>query len=245
MTILKGIIAWETPEDNLGSPENRPPAPDVEASRPDFCPCCDAPAWYCGKLLLVGHGSYKRWASIPQGIKIRIRRYLCRRCGGTCSVLPHWLLPRFHYTAPVILSSLKRYFVDGETAAVVTKGFGLSHPKHGWGTLRRWGRAFVVSTILWGWLGAQLGVRKDRSRSRQEVRIHLERFMRSFTDRVRPNVVPAIPDIVRLSLNGRVFGGGKSWSSLHPPRGRIAPAIPPRTRSGPPTQGAGPPRGPP
>jgi hypothetical protein len=127
----------------------------------------------------------------------------------------------------------------------VTAEFGLSSPKYGWGTLRRWGSAFLVSTILWGWLGTRLGVRKGASRSRGQVRIHLERFMRSFTDRVAPNATPAIPEIVRLSLGGRVFDGGKTWSSLHPPCGRIRAGTPHRTRSGPPTQGAGPPRGPP
>jgi hypothetical protein len=245
MIVLKRIIGWEAPTDNLESPENRPPVADVEASRPDFCPCCGAPAWYCGKLVLIGNGTYERWAKIPQGIKIRIRRYLCRRCRRTCSVLPHWLLPRFQYTAPVILSSLDQYFVAGETAAVVTAPFDLSEAKHGWGTLLRWGSAFLVSTILWGWLGTRLGVREGATRSRDQVRIHLERFMRSFTDRVKPNTVPAIPEIVQLSLNGRVFDGAKAWSSLHPPDGKIMAGTPHRTRPGPPTQGAGLPRGPP
>ena len=245
MIVLKRIIGWEEPKDKPKTPENRPPVADVDASRPDFCPCCGAPARYCGKLVLIGHGTYERWAKIPQGIKIRIRRYLCRRCRRTCSVLPHWLLPRFHYTAPVILSSLDQYFVAGETVAVVTAPFDLSEAKHGWGTLRRWGAAFLLATVLWGWLGRQLGVRKGTSRSRDQLRIHLERFMRSFTDRVKPNAVPAIPQIVRLSLTGRVFDGGKTWSSRHPPRGKARASIPHRTRSGPPTQGAGAPRSPP
>jgi hypothetical protein len=127
----------------------------------------------------------------------------------------------------------------------VTAQFGLSTPKHGGGTLRRWSSAFLVSTVLWGWLGARLGVRKGTTRSRDQVRIHLERFMKSFTDRVAPNVVPTIPDIVQLSLNDRVFDGEETWSLRHPPRGKIKALIPHKARSGLPTQGAGPARGPP
>ena len=155
MIVLMRIIGWEAPEDNLESPENRPPVPDVEAARPDSCRCCGAPARDCGKLVLVGHGWYERWVNIPQGIKIRIRRFLCKRCGRTCSVLPHWLLPRYTYTAPVILSSLRDYYIANKTAAATTTGFGMSQPKHGWRTLKRWGCAFLLSASLWGWLGTR------------------------------------------------------------------------------------------
>jgi hypothetical protein len=247
MIVLMRIIGWEAPRDNLKTPEDRPPVPGTDEARPDSCPSCLAPAWEDGKLTLVGHGSYQRWIKEPGEGRIGVRRFLCERedCGKTCSVLPHWVLPRFQYIAPLVLTSLSRYHVGGETARSVTAEFGLSSPKHGWGTLRRWGSAFLVSTILWGWLGTRLGVRKGTSRSRDQVRIHLERFTRSFTDRVTPNAVPSIPEIVRLSLGGRVFDGGKAWSSRHPPGGRIMASLPHRTRSGPPTQGAGPPRAPP
>lgn len=247
MIVLMRIIGWEDPSDKLESPENVLPLPGTDQARPPSCPSCLAPAWEDGKLMLVGHGSYRRWIKAPGEGKIGIRRFLCERedCGKTCSVLPHWLLPRFQYTAPLVLTSLSRYHVDGETARSVTAQFGLNAPKLGWGTLHRWSSAFLVSTILWGWLGPRLGVRKGTSRSRDQVRVHLERFMRSFTDRVKPNTTSAIPEIVRLSLNGRVFDGGKAWSSLHPPCGRIRASTPHRTRPGPPTHRAGRPRGPP
>jgi hypothetical protein len=92
MTILKEIIGWEEPEDNLESRENRPPVSDVEESRPDFCPCCSAPARYCGKLLLVGHGSYERWAKIPQvcrretSVRTNMQRPSASRLTGSMNV---------------------------------------------------------------------------------------------------------------------------------------------------------------
>ena len=205
MIVIKRIIGWEAPPDKPEFGKNGAPAPDLEAARPDSCPSCLQPVHQNGRLTLVGHGAYERWANIPQGIKIRIRRFLCKRCGKACSVLPHWLLPRYTYTAPVILSGLHDYYVANKTAAAVTAEFGLIQPKHGWRTLRRWGCAFLLSASLWGWLGARLGAGKQTVRSRRQVRILLGRFFVSFSDRIRPNVAPDIPRIVRQSLGHRVF----------------------------------------
>ena len=247
MLNLKEIIGSEEPEGNPESGEYAYSRPSTEETRPTACPWCLGPARENGKLTLVGHGTYKRWVKTLKEIRIHVQRFRCIRegCGKTCSVFPHWLLPRFEYTALVILSCLWRFFVDGETAAAVMAEFGFSDLKHGWGTLRRWGRAFLISTTLWGWQGKRLGVRKSTAYSRAQVRIHLERFMRSFSDHVTANTASAIPDIVRLSLANRVFHGTKTWSSLHPPHGKIRAPIPFKTRPGQPTQGAGRNRGPP
>jgi hypothetical protein len=234
---LKEIIGWERPEDKTG-------VPDIDAARPDFCPFCNAPAWEKGRLQLVGHGSYERWAKIPQGIKIRIRRFLCKRCGTTCSVLPHWLLPRFHHTAPVILGSLLAYHVGKTPASVVTAAFELSAPKHGWGTLRRWGSAFLVCSVLWGWLGRGLGVRKGTPWSRDRVSTHLERFMVGFTDRKESWSQADVAHVVRQTLNGMVFDR-HGTPSRRGCRGRRGAALPQKARFAVPTQGAGPTRAPP
>jgi hypothetical protein len=183
--------------------------------------------------------------NIPQAIKIRIRRFLCRRCGKTTSVLPHWLLPRYQYTALLILSSLLAYCVKGKTAAVVTKEFPLSDAKHGWSTLRRWSAAFLVSASLWGWLGASLGVRKGDRWSRQVVRTRLQRFMTRFTDRVLSGTTPSIPVVVARASAARGLPGRTARGSTLLGRGDLSARIPPGSRSGPSTQDAGLTRAPP
>ena len=245
MIVPRRIIGWEEPKDNPESAENRPPVPDINAARPDSCPSCGEPARRDGAFTLVGHGWYERWAKIPQGLRIRIRRFLCKRCGKTCSVLPHWLLPRYEYTAPVILSSLQDYYGGEKTAAAVTAEFGLSEAKNGWRTLRRWSSAFLLSATLWGWLGARLGAGKDTNRSREQVRILLARFFVSFADRVEHNVAPDIARVVRQSLGHMVFDGKEARSSIHGHRGEKSPFSPQKPRLFQPTHGAGAPRPPP
>lgn len=238
MQVFKDIIGWDALEDN-------PYIADIEESRPEACPGCGAMAREGGRLLLVGHGSYERWVKVPREIRIRIRRYLCKRCRATTSVLPLWLLPRFQYTALVILVSLMQFHVEGKTAAVVTARFGLGHAKHGWFTLRRWGACFLVSGALWGWLGARLGVRPDTPWSRDRMRLHLERFVRSFPDPLRPRTPPSLEDVVGRSLRGMAFDGKTARSSLHAGNGRRPGYSPSASRLGPPTQRAGLPRDPP
>jgi len=237
MIILKRIIGWETPSD-------KPKFSDIEFFRPKKCPCCGK-ARENGILWIIGHGTYERWAYIPQGIKVRIRRFLCKSCGKTTSVLPDWLLPRFQYAAPLILSSLKQYYVDGKKAAEAT-GNLLIHPgKQSWGLLYRWGAGFLMHVMLWGWLGYRLGVRKETKWSRDRVGIHLERFFRNFNGRVMPNERPTMDQIIQLSLAGMVFDRKKAWSSLHGTHGDQFPLSPQKMRFAPPTHNEGRSRAPP
>lgn len=64
---------------------------------PDDCPICQA----VGQM--IGHGYYKRQ---PQdggkGWLIRIKRWKCKACGKTVSVLPSFLLRYRHYLLEVI-----------------------------------------------------------------------------------------------------------------------------------------------
>lgn len=220
MCILREIIGSEAPEDE-------PQLPDIEDCRPDFCPSCKIAARERGVLWIIGHGSYKRWSNLPEGAQRRIRRFRCKRCGRTTNVLPHWLLPRFQYTAPLILLSLLRYYVRGETAAAVTGEFALSQVKQGWATLRRWGAGFLRHAALWGSLGKRLGVPEEEAWSRERVRVYLERFLANFKDRASGDRTPTVPEIVRLSLCGMVFDRGGSWSQLHATGGEKS-ASPPK-----------------
>ncbi len=65
---------------------------DPDRYRPDHCPQCEA------KRPLTGHGFYRRTLvdAAFDGV-IRVRRYLCRSCKRTLSLLPEFVLPWLRY----------------------------------------------------------------------------------------------------------------------------------------------------
>lgn len=238
MIILQRIIGFETSEIK-SKPAN------IDDSRPKFCPCCCAPAKKDGKFNLVGHGTYRRWVKTPEEFRISIQRFLCRKCRKTCSVFPHWLLPYYQYTAPLILSSLNAFYLEEETASAVTKDFSLTAPEHSWSLIRRWAASFLLKTTLWGWLGPALGARKNEQYSRPSVRRYLNRFMAHFTDSVLSKKSPTLSSIIDQSLAGRAFSHDQSWSLLHTAHGRKPSPIPQKPRIYPPTYLTGASRSPP
>jgi hypothetical protein len=70
---------------------------DPDRYRPDHCPQCEA------KQPLTGHGFYRRTLVDPafDGV-IRVRRYLCRLCKRTVSLLPEFALPWLRFSITVI-----------------------------------------------------------------------------------------------------------------------------------------------
>ncbi len=70
---------------------------DPDRYRPDHCPQCEA------KRPLVGHGFYTR-TLVDCGFDgvIRVRRYLCRLCKRTVSLLPEYALPWLRFSITVI-----------------------------------------------------------------------------------------------------------------------------------------------
>ena len=70
---------------------------DPDRYRPDHCPQCEA------KQPLMGHGFYQRTlADVAFDGVIRVRRYLCRLCKRTVSLLPEFALPWLRFSLPVI-----------------------------------------------------------------------------------------------------------------------------------------------
>ena len=60
----------------------------MDRYRPDHCPQCQA------RQPLTGHGFYRRTlVDVGFDESIRVRRYLCRSCQRTVSLLPHFALP--------------------------------------------------------------------------------------------------------------------------------------------------------
>lgn len=87
---------------------------DPDCYRPDHCPQCE------GKQPLTGHGFYERTlVDVAFDGVIRLRRYLCRLCRRTVSLLPDLALPWLRFSVSVIALFL---------VARVLQGLTLAHP---------------------------------------------------------------------------------------------------------------------
>lgn len=83
---------------------------DPDRCRLDHCPQCGA------KQPLVGHGFYSRTLvdAVFDGV-IRVRRYLCRSCRRTVSLLPEFALPYLRFGVSVIAAFLVARLLEGRT----------------------------------------------------------------------------------------------------------------------------------
>src|SRR5919106_624369 len=83
---------------------------DADRFRPDHCPQCEA------THPLTGHGFYRRTLVDVafEGI-IRVRRYLCRCCKRTVSLLPEFALPWLRFSISVIALFLVARLLTGLT----------------------------------------------------------------------------------------------------------------------------------
>lgn len=85
---------------------------DPSRYRPDHCPQCEA------QQPLTGHGFYCRTLADTafDGV-IRVRRYLCRCCKRTVSLLPEFALPHLRFGITVISLFLAAHLLRGFTLA--------------------------------------------------------------------------------------------------------------------------------
>jgi hypothetical protein len=153
--------------------------PSVGALRPACCPACDHPAFAPGKpLRIVGHGKYRRQVlglvEASGELLIWVRRYLCRGCGRTISVLPAGLYPRRLYAGMVIVASVFLSLLCGQPAQQVCRRWG-GEAAPSWKTLGRWERQMLWP--LFGWLARQLGIAAGPARDRSERRRRLGRML--------------------------------------------------------------------
>ena len=95
----------------LGSlPQYTEAISDPNRYRPEYCPQCAAPQ------SLTGHGFYSR--SLVDGAfdgVIRVRRYLCRCCKRTISLLPEFVLPYLRFSVSVIALFLTACLLVGNS----------------------------------------------------------------------------------------------------------------------------------
>ena len=83
---------------------------DPDHHRPDHCPQCQT------RHRLIAHGFYSR-TLVDDGFdgSIRVRRYLCRSCQRTVSLLPEFALPYLRFSVSVISLFLVARLFDGRT----------------------------------------------------------------------------------------------------------------------------------
>ena len=85
---------------------------DPDRHRPTHCPQCQA------QHSLTAHGFYTR-TLVDAGFdgSIRVRRYLCRSCKRTVSLLPEFALPYLRFSIPVLSLFLIARLLQGVTLA--------------------------------------------------------------------------------------------------------------------------------
>ena len=83
---------------------------DTDRYRPDHCPQCAT------NHPLTGHGFYHRaLVDVAFDGVIRVRRYLCRCCKRTVSLLPEFALPWLRFSLSVIAVFLAARLLNGLT----------------------------------------------------------------------------------------------------------------------------------
>jgi transposase-like protein len=85
---------------------------DPDRHRPNHCPQCHS------QHSLTAHGFYSRTlVDVGFDDSIRVRRYLCRSCKRTVSLLPEFALPYLRFSIPVIALFLVARLLQGATLA--------------------------------------------------------------------------------------------------------------------------------
>jgi hypothetical protein len=116
--------------------------------RPECCPCCGTAHTF------IGHGFYPRKPKDQtQVYRIWIKRWFCKACHTTLSVLPSFLLRFRHYLLVVIQQVIVARFEDHASWHATARQCapdGLPSPR----TIGRWCRAFAAQAAGW-WAAVQ------------------------------------------------------------------------------------------
>jgi hypothetical protein len=116
--------------------------------RPAECPHCHA------VHLFIGHGFYLRQPLTPtQVYVVWIKRWLCKACRHTVSLLPSFVLRYRHYLLAVIQSVVIARFEDGVSWTQVVRGCTVEGAPSS-RTARRWCVSFAAQAPAW-WAAVQ------------------------------------------------------------------------------------------
>jgi len=116
---------------------------EIDYPRPAACPECGH------ARALIGHGYYVRKALDQEQVyRVGIKRWVCRVCHGTVSLLPSFLLRFRHYLVDVIQAVLVARFEQQRSwrqivAAYSRQGAPASR------TLRRWCQSYAAQAVAW------------------------------------------------------------------------------------------------
>ncbi|MBM3130975.1 MAG: hypothetical protein FJ009_20400 [Chloroflexi bacterium] len=117
--------------------------PQLVFPRPQVCPGCHAVD------VFIGHGFYLRKPVSPtQVYRVWIKRWYCKACHHTLSLLPSILLRFRHYLLDVIQSIVVTRFEDSASWTQVSRRCaveGLPSPR----TIRRWCVSFAAHAPAW------------------------------------------------------------------------------------------------
>lgn len=112
---------------------------DPDRYRPDHCPQCEA------HQPLSAHGFYSRTlVDVALDGVIRVRRYLCRCCRRTISLLPEFALPYLRFSITVIALFLIARLLGGNTLNAAAVAATLPHMPYQRGQF--WVRRFRSQT---------------------------------------------------------------------------------------------------
>ena len=120
----------------------------LDFPRPEACPHCQA------VHLLIGHGFYLRQPITPTAVfQVYIKRWRCKVCRHTVSLLPSFLLRYRHYLLEVIQPVVIARFEDRASWTQIAHRCavnGLPYPR----TLYRWCVSFAAQAPTW-WAAVQ------------------------------------------------------------------------------------------
>lgn len=120
----------------------------LDFPRPEVCP-------HCGAVhVLIGHGFYSRQPrSLTQDYVISIKRWFCKACEHTTSLLPSFVLRYRHYLLEVIQSVVIARFEDGASWTQVARRCTRAGLPSAW-TIHRWCISFAKHASTW-WAAVQ------------------------------------------------------------------------------------------
>ena len=190
------------------------PLPPTDFVRPRTCGSCGALGQPLGRSPnLVGHGTSKR---LVRGagenrdvVVIRVRRFLCRKCGATTTVLPSEVYPRRHYSAPAILASLVRVVVEKQGTGTARQELWQTETTATWRAPLRWKRELFKT--LWPAAARQVGFLSRPASEEQRIGPCLSMLVALL------GTGPS-PSLEALAATGKP--APQLPSSTHAPRGR-------------------------
>jgi Domain of unknown function (DUF6431) len=174
--------------------------------RPDHCPQCEA------KQPLTSHGFYQRTVvDVAFDSVIRVRRYLCRACKRTVSLLPEFVLPWLRFSIFVIALFLIARLLNGLTLAAAALAAGQATMPYQRGQF--WIRRFQKQAPT---LSLALAARRPNQRARSHLPVSQNAGIDRLDHGSPLSVFPVVCPPARLAQFSR-----SGWTTRH--AGRCAP----------------------